>query len=162
MTVITALTALRTRLLTITPPADPGGTLQVYADPRDAISGGNFPCIFLALAPQVDHAWNIETLGQPGYGRHDYLAALYLSVALTSMPLNQRHARILPWPELIMRALAANVTLGGYVHHIGDETTGKLWTYRVQSTQWADGSYWGLRGLVPVTEKQSMDVGYTP
>ena len=156
MTLPVVLDALRTSMLTIPPPTPPGGLLTVYADPKDAVSGGNFPCMYLALAPLMEHGFKLETMG--GVVRHTPTIAIYLSICTLQVPLNERHALLLPWPELITAALVARLKLGGAVQFIGNDGE-QLWTYRPQATAWADGMYWGLRGLLPVTDKIVMALG---
>lgn len=153
MTVATALAAIRTQLLTITSPQPPA---KVYADPKEATSLGEFPCIILALAPQVEHTWSTEAMGGgSGMAEHNYTAALYVFLGARSTPLNELHARSLGWPEAIFTALVADVTLGGVVTIIGDGESPVLFRYTIGPIAWADGIYWGLKCLLPVTEKPS-------
>jgi hypothetical protein len=159
MPVPVTLEALKTQLeTTLVVPTTPivWPTPAIYADPQSAISGANMPSLMLALAPNVDHYWRTQT-NASGLARHDYLVAVYLSVALMTMKLNERHARVLGWPEAIQRSLAQNRTLSGQVAFIGNKEY--VWSYRIQPTQWADGTYWGLKGIIPVTEKQTMTMG---
>lgn len=154
MTVPLSFTRLKARLETITPPYPPGGNLFVHANPREAVSVGDFPTIILALAPQIDQGWRIEALG---LGRHDYKIAIHVFLGPRQMPLNELHARALPWPALLAAALMADQTLGGAVMFIGPGDQGwdgtPFFTYRVQPIPWSDGVYWGIKALLPVTEK---------
>jgi len=159
MTVPATLAALQTRLLTITPPNPPGGTLTVYADPREAVSVANFPSIVLALAPQVDNAAGAGALG---LGRDDYTVAMYVLVGPRQMALNELHARVIPWPRLLLAKLAADLTLGGLVSFIGygfQTDDYRLFSYRIGAIPWADGMYFGVKALLPVVEEMPLTMG---
>jgi len=155
MTLPVILAALKTSLDTITPPPGGSSVLTVYADPKEAVSGGNFPCVYLALAPLTDHAFALEALGVV---RHTPVIGIYLSVSTLQKPLNERHALVIQWPELINAAIVARLKLGGAAQFVGVDGE-QLWTYRIQTTQWADGAYWGLVGRLPVTDKIAVAMG---
>lgn len=160
MTTTLTLARLKTRLETITPPNPPGTALHVFSKPQEAVKIGNFPTLVLGLAPQVDHAWRIEALG---LGRHDYQVAMYLFLGPRQMSLPELHARAEPWPELLARALLADITLSGAVMFIGPGDQAwdgsPFFTYRIQPIPWADGIYFGIKALLPVTEKPLVTMG---
>ena len=159
MTVPVTLAALKTRLLTITPPNPPGGALTVYPDPREVVTVANFPSIVLALAPQVEMAAGAGALG---LGRDDYIIAMYVMVGPRQMALNELHARVIPWPQLLLAKLAADLTLGGAVQFIGygfGAGDYRLITYRIGAIPWGDGMYFGVKALLPVVEEMPLTMG---
>lgn len=153
MTVATTLAALQTALSAITSPAVP---VKVYADPKEAVSLGEFPCIVLAEAPNVEHAWSTEAMGGgSGVAEHNYTVAIYVFVGQRATPLSELHSRSLGWSEAIFRALVTDVTLGGAVTILGDGMSPVLFRYTIGPIAWADGVYWGVKCLLGVTEKPS-------
>lgn len=153
MTVATALAALRTQLLTITSPQAPK---KVYADPKESTSLGEFPCIVLAEAPQIQHSWSTEAMGGgSGMAEHNWTAAIYVFLGQRATPLSELHSRAIPWSEAVFRAIVADVTLGGAVVILGDGASPVLFRYTIGPIAWADGEYWGVICLLPVTEKPS-------
>jgi hypothetical protein len=157
LSVAATLTLLAARLATIT---SPQALTSIYADPKEAVSLGEFPCMLLALDPLLPHNIVEETVGQPGLMRHDYTVAGFLFVGQRNTPLAELHSRVLPWPEAIGKALIADLTLGGAVAFIGfGDDTRRLYTYQIGPIAWADGEYWGIKWQIPVTEKISTLVG---
>lgn len=151
MSVTTTLTALRTRLLTITSPQTPK---KVYADPKEATSLGEFPCGVLSLTPSVEHTWATEAAGGgSGLAEHDYTVTIWWFVGARGSPLPELHSRVIPWPEAIFRALVADITLSGAVTHIGDGKSPTLFTYQYGPLNWGDQELWGVKVTLPVVEK---------
>lgn len=148
MSVTIALQALRTQLLTITTPQSPK---KVYADPKEATSLGEFPCIVLSLAPAVAHGWGFEAMN--GVAKHDYTIAIWVFLGMRGTPIGELHSRTLEWPEAVFRVLAQAVTLGGAVNQIGDGTSPQLFTYQIGPLEWGEQVLWGVKILLPVVEK---------
>lgn len=151
MTVANTLTQLRTRLLTITSPQSPK---KVYADPKEATSLGEFPCIVLSLAPGVVHTWGTEAAGGgSGLAEHDYTVAIWVMLGARATPLPELHSRTLPWPEAVFRALVADITLGGAVIQLGAGGDPTFLTYQIGPLDWGDQEFFGVKLLLPVVEK---------
>ncbi len=151
MTVANTLVQLRTRLLTITSPQTPK---KVYADPKEATSLGEFPCIVLSLAPGVAHSWGTEAAGGgSGLAEHDYTVAIWVLVGARATPLPELHSRTLPWPEAVFRALVADITLSGAVIQLGRGDSPEFFTYQIGPLEWAGQEYFGVKCLLPVIEK---------
>ena len=151
MSVSTALAAIRTRLLTITSPQTPK---KVYADPKEATSLGEFPCIVLSLAPGVAHSWGTEAAGGgSGLAEHDYTVAIWVMLGARATPLPELHSRTLPWPEAVFRALVADITLSGAVIQMGRGDSPEFFTYQIGPLEWAGQEFFGVKVLLPVVEK---------
>lgn len=151
MTVANTLSLLRVRLLTITSPQAP---IKVYADPKEATSLGEFPCIVMALAPGVSHTWATEAAGGgSGLAEHDYTIAIWVFLGARATPISELHSRAIPWPEAVFRALVADITLTGNVTHIGDGKSPSLFTYQIGPLEWGGQDFFGLRVLLPIVEK---------
>lgn len=155
MSVANTLTQLAAVLATTTP-----APLRVFSDPAEAVSLAEFPCIVLGLAPfglaPQDHEWREEALG---LARHDYTVAIWIFVGSRQSPLPQLHSDCLPWPEAVATVLNQHLTLSGAVTFLGSGVNGlPLFTYRVGPIAWADGDYFGLSLLLPVTEKPVMSM----
>jgi hypothetical protein len=151
VSVATALTAIRVRLLTIT---SPQSLIKVYADPKEATSLGEFPCAVLSLAPGVAHTWGTEAAGGgSGLAEHDYTVAIWLFVGALATPLPELHSRTIPWSEAIFRALVADIRLSGAVIQMGDGQSPALFTYQIGPMKWAKNEYFGVRVLLPIVEK---------
>lgn len=152
MTVSATLTALRTRLLTITSPQAPK---KVYADPKEATSLGEFPCIVMSLAPGVAHVWGTEAAGGgSGLAEHDYTIAIWVLLGARSTPLPELHSRVIPWPEAVFRALVADITLSGTVIQMGDGASPAFFSYQIGPLEWAGQEFFGMKVLLPIVEKQ--------
>ncbi len=147
--------ALAVRLELVDPTPQPA-LAYVYADPAEAVSLADFPVGILTLAPQQAHTWREEAFG---LGRHDYTVAIYIFIGIRSTGLAELHSRVLAWPKPIADVLIADLTLGGLVHSIGAGESDALFTYSIGEFQWSDGSYFGLKILLPVTEKAPQLMG---
>lgn len=146
MTIAATMAALKTRFEAMSPAPQ-----KVYSDPQEAANLGDFPCVIMTLAPQMDMLWAQMDLGQ---GRHDYTLAIYWLVgSRTLTPLPVLHSLVLPWVRPIADVIAADVTLAGAVTMLGNEQIpGQYFKYQVGSWAWGDGVYFGLRIMLPVTE----------
>lgn len=130
---------------------------RVYANPAEAVSLGDFPCIVLGLAPNQENSWNMESLGQ---GRNDYTVAMWVFVGSRQTGLQELYGRILPWPKAIADVLVADMTLGGQVAFIGDaQNSNNFFKYSPKIIPWGDGNYFGLEILLPVTERGVQTMG---
>jgi hypothetical protein len=156
MSVQTTLAALASRLESI---ASPQALAKVYADPREATSIGEFPCAILAQAPDVEASWHLEAAGEPGLGRHDWTAAIYLLIGARESPLPELHGRAIQWAQPIADVLLAEMTLGGVIEFLGDGQSTQLFRYRIGPIMWANIQYWGIRLWLPVTEKYQQTTG---
>jgi hypothetical protein len=155
VSVDTTLAALKTVFATI---ATPQPFAKIYDDPKEATSIGEFPCAILTLAPQVDHTWRIAA---HGLGRHDYTVAAYVFVGHRQTQIGELHSRAIQWPKPIADVLMANLTLSGAVEWIGDTSEATLFTYQMGPIQWGlseSETYFGLKLLLPVTEKMSQEM----
>lgn len=155
MSLQTTLAALAARLQQIDP-AVLTANHRIYPDPAEAVSLGDFPALVLAEAPQVQHIWRQEAFG---LARHDYTIALYIFVGARQTGLAELHSRVLVWPQALATVLFADLTLGGAMHQIGAGDSDQLFTYTIGPINWADGEYFGLKCLLPVTEKIPMPMG---
>jgi hypothetical protein len=156
VTVTTTLQALRVQLMTITSPQSPK---KVYADPKEATSLGEFPCIILSLAPGVVHTWGTEAAGGgSGLAEHDYTVAIWVMLGARATPLPELHSRTLPWSEAVFRALVANITLSGAVTQLGDGSSPAFFTYQIGPLEWAGQEFFGVKVLLPVIEKPVVDM----
>ena len=157
MSITGTLAALQTRLVALPSPTVP---VRVYADPKESVSLGEFPCIILCLAPGVEHRLSEVTMGSPGFGYHAYTVGIYVLLGQRATNIAELHSRALPWPAALYTKLVADLTLGGTVVSIGSgEATEPLMTYTLGPITWADGVYWGLKCLLPVSEKLSVPIG---
>ncbi len=137
-TIRAALAGLKTRLETITAPARP----RVYADPREAVSLAEFPCIVLGLSPTVQH---VVTRKSHGAALNRPALALWLFVGSRQTPLPELHSRVLDWPDAIVDAILADQRLGNSVAGIGDgNVPGEVIRYQPGFIAWADGEYFGI------------------
>lgn len=137
-TVRMALGALKTRLETITSPARP----KVFADPKEAVSLSEFPCIVLGLDPTVKHA---VTRKAQGLVLHRPIVAMWLFVGTRQTPLPELHSRVLDWPDAITDAVLADQRLGNTVNGLGDgNIPGNIFDYQPGFISWADGEYFGI------------------
>lgn len=151
MTVANTLDKLRTRLMTITSPQSPK---KVYADPKEATSLGEFPCIVLTEAPGQTHSWSTESAGGgTGLAEHDYTVAIWCFLGARTTPVNELHSRTIPWSEAIFRALVADITLSGAVIQLGRGDSTEFLTYQVGPLEWGGQEFWGVKCLLPVIEK---------
>lgn len=157
MTIAITLAQMATNLATISPLPSPftGQTLTTYPNPFDATTVANFPSIVLSIAPNVENVYRNEALG---LSRADWNAALYLFLGPRTMKLNELHGRTVPWPDLINGILAGDMTLGSKVAFIG-YGDGRLWTWKMGTIPWGSGTYWGIKGTIPVTEKRVITMG---
>lgn len=146
MSVASTMAALQSRFLAMSSPPQ-----TVYSDPQEAVNLGDFPCVVMTLAPQIDMLWYQKDLGQGG---HDYTLAIYWLVgSRTLTPLPVLHSLVLPWLRPIADVIAADITLGGAVTMLGSEQIpGQYFKYQIGSWAWDDGVYFGLRIMLPVTE----------
>lgn len=129
---------------------------RVYPDPMEATSLGDFPAIVLCLAPVAEHAWKQEAMG---LSRHDYTVGLYVFLGSRNTDLAELHARVLPWPDAIGRKLIQDLTLGGTVMFLGYPSDNRFFTYQIGPIEWADGTYFGIKAMLPVTEKTPVPMG---
>jgi hypothetical protein len=136
--------------------------VKVYEEPKWATSIGEFPCAILSLAPQVAHTLSEETGGNAGLARHDYTIRIWLFVGQMQTPIGELTDRADQWPESLLIALSANLTLNGAVQHIGNAAD-QLATYQIGPMQWGldqnQPGYFGLRMDLPVTELLSTPMG---
>lgn len=151
MTVALTLQALRTQLLTI---ATPQSLKKVYADPKEATSLGEFPCIVMAEAPGVAHSWSTEAAGGgSGLAKHDYTIAIWVFTGARTTPIGELHSRTIPWSEAVFRALVADIRLSGAVIQMGRGDSPEFLTYQVGPLNWGDQELWGVKILLPIIEK---------
>ena len=158
MSVSATLATLRTKILTVNPAPQPQPAV-VFADPAEAVNLGEFPAVILALAPEVDHRWFQESVGNPGAGLHEYEVLIYILVGARSEGLPALHSKVLPWPKALADVLIADITLGDQVTFIGDPEGRGLFRYRTGVIQWADGLYFGMKVWLKVSELHSQTVG---
>lgn len=160
MTVTTTLAALAVRFAAI----DVSGQAdiaRVHTSLREAVNLADFPCAVLTKAlGNAEHVLRQEALGSNGLAAHVYQVQFHIFVAGPQTPTAEAAAKLEPWGQALLVALLADQTLGGAVSFIGDAETGDLCTYQEGLISWIDKSqYWGLKGLLPVTELISAPVG---
>jgi len=160
MTVTTTLATLAVRFLAIDVTGQPD-VARVLTTLHDAINLADFPVAVLVKAKgNTDARLVQETLGSPGLGTHRYFVQFYIFLAGAQVPTPEAAALLEPWGQALMVALLADQTLGGAVAFIGDDDSGELLTYQEGLIPWIDkNQYWGLKGLLPVTEHISTTVG---
>ena len=157
MSIENTLQLLAARLANVNPDPQPPPN-RIWANPAEAVSLGDFPAIVLALAPSAEGQWSMEALG--GYGRNDYSVAIWVFVGARSTGINELYARILPWPKAIADVLLQDLTLGGNVSFIGNANPStSLFSWSPKFIQWADGQYFGLEIILPVTERHIQTIG---
>lgn len=160
MTVTATLAALATRFsaIDVTGQADPARVLTTL---KEAVNLADFPVVVLhKAAGNTEHVLAQETLGSPGLAQHRYLVQFYILVGGSQLPQAEAVDRLQPWGQALLVALLADQTLGGAVAFIGDDATGELCTYQEGLIPWIDQKqYWGLKGLLPVTENISTPIG---
>lgn len=145
-----AFAPLATLLATVDPAPAPA-PVRIYEDPTEAMNLGDMPCIVLGIAPNTEHGWTLETLGQPGLGQHRYTIALWAILGARDVDLGELHAQVKHWPRALAVALGQDLTLGGAVSQIGYDDN-RLFTYRTGAIPWGDGLYYGLTILLPIRE----------
>lgn len=160
MTVTTALAALAVRFQAIDVTGQPD-IARVHTALHEALNLADFPVAVLVKAKAgAEHVLAQQTMGSPGLGRHSYQVQWFIFIASASVPTPEASARLEPWGQAVMVALLADQTLSGAVAHIGDDDTGLLTTYQEGLIPWIDNKqYWGLKGLLPVTENILTPVG---
>lgn len=160
MSVTTALAALAVRFaaIDVTGQPDPARVLTTL---KEAVNLADFPVVVLhKAAGNAEHVLAQETVGSPGMGAHRYQVQFYILVAGSQVPQAEAIDRLQPWGQALLVALLADQTLSGAVAFIGDDATGELCTYQEGLIPWIDNKqYWGLKGLLPVTEHLSTPVG---
>lgn len=153
MSVAAALAGIATRLGTITSPLPK----RIYADPAEAVSLGDFPCVVLGLAPAVPHEWRRKGVG---LGIHRFRVGIWVFVGSRQTPLPELHGRVLGWPEALADALAADMRLGGAADYIGSgQPTGPLFNYEIGPLEWSDGLYFGVYATLPVAQVKAQPAG---
>lgn len=156
MSVTETIKQLQQRLATITTPYP---LRIIYGDPREQLSLGDIPCAIVGLSPEATHTWGTESAGAgSGQVEHVYTVAIYIMLGARNTPLSELHQRSLPWPEALMRALVADLTLNNTVDHIGDPNSDTLFTYTVGAVQWGDQVFWGLICQLLTVERSVMTV----
>ena len=148
MTIATTLAKLKTRLEGISTPKP---LAKVYDNPREPVDVGSFPVVVLSLDPQGQHRWSQATTGASGLARHDYQVAIWLFVGARNRPISELHAECMLWPEPIMAALFAGLTLDNSVTFIGSGD-GTLYTYTIGVIEWQGKDLFGLTLSLGVTE----------
>lgn len=155
MSVAAAKAELATVLRSIT---EPWAFAKVYDKPRDATSIGEFPCAILSLTPGAEHTWGAAA---DDLARHDYSITIWVLVGMRASGLPELVDRSEAWIEPIANALAAALTLSGTVEWIGAGESTALFTYTMGPIAWASdqANYFGLRIVLPVTEKPIQTIG---
>jgi hypothetical protein len=147
MSIANTLSALKTRLEAVDPNPQPVPA-AVFADPKEATSLAEFPCIILAVAPQKENSVWFEA---PQNGSDRYTVAMYVLLGSRETDLPELHQRCLPWSRAIAKVLFADMTLGGQVQFIGDGE-GKMFDWQSGPIAWGDEVYFGLKVFLPVME----------
>jgi hypothetical protein len=156
MTVPDTFAALQAQLLANLSPTPQA----LYSDPPEGITIADFPAIILALAPGMTHSWGTEAMGgNSGLGLHVYTIAIYYLAAARQSGLEQAHSLTLPLSEQLFDALGKDVTLSGAVTQIGDRNGTDLFTYVAGPLTWGDGTYYGIKALLPIEEKPVKQLG---
>lgn len=149
-----ALAALRVRLQTITSPSP----ARIYADPAEAMSLGDFPCIVLSLDPdRKDHSFNRKGVGVYLY---TFFVGIWVFVGTRQTPLPELHSRALRWPIPIGRAILENQRINNTVSWSGEGgATGTVFTHDVGFKAWGDGEYFGLKFSLGLSIALGTDFG---
>jgi len=160
MSVTTALAALAVRFAAIDVTGQPD-PVRVLTTLKEAVNLADFPVVVLTKAKgQTEHSLAQETMGSPGLALHRYSVQFHIFIAGAQVPIAEADERLQPWAQALLVALLADQTLSGAVAFIGDDATGELCTYQEGLIPWIDNKqYWGLKGLLPVTEHLSTPVG---
>lgn len=137
--VLNAFNGWKARIETLTSPKPK----RVYADPAEAVSLADFPCVVLSLDPDKQHSFDRK--GEGVY-RYDFYGAAWVFVGSRQTPLGELHSRALRWAIPLGMAILADQRLGDTVAYTGDGgATGNLFKHDVGFKQWAGGDYFGLK-----------------
>lgn len=149
-----ALAALRTRLESLTDPIP----RRIFADPAEAVSLGDFPCLVLSLDPdRKDHSFERKAVGVYHYR---FYVAIWAFVGTRQTPLAELHSRALRWPIPLGRAILANQRISNTVSWSGEGgAVGAVFSHSVGFVQWGDGEYFGLKFSLPLSIALGTDFG---
>ena len=155
MSIANVLTQLAAKLATLSITYANGDvvTPRVFADPAEAINLGDFPVIVLGIAPEERHQWTRKAVGT---GLHRYTVAIWVFVGARQTELPELHSRAIRWVEPISDLLLADQRVNNSAAYIGEGgAVGKLFDYIIYPAQeWADGVYFSLTFLLPVSENK--------
>lgn len=153
MDIQATFTALANKLQTVNPAPQPA-PVRVFANPAEAVSLADFPCIVLKLADGQRSKWATPA---NGLGRNDYVVSALVFVGARTTGIAELYSRVLPWPKAIADVLLSDITLGGQVEFLGNYDGGFFqWSARL--IKWGDGVYYGLEFLIPVCEQYVQQV----
>lgn len=144
---------IKARLQGIT---SPQAFAKVYDQPKEATSIGEMPCAIISLTPQAEHTWRMAAVG---LGRNDYTLTIWIFVGNRSSNLGDLISRSELWIEPIADALFASITLDDAVEWIGAGDSDALFTYQMGPIAWEKEEYFGLKLILPVTEKPDQEMG---
>lgn len=141
-----ALAALKARLETMTNPKPK----RIFADPAEAVSLGDFPCVVLSLDPdRKDHTFFRKAVGVYHYR---FYVAIWVFVGSRQTPLGELHRRALLWPVPMGVCLLAGQRINNSVSWSGEGgATGQLFSHDIGNKFWADGEYFGLKFSLPLS-----------
>lgn len=156
MSVTDTFELLGARLLG-TDPSPSRPLVRVITDLSEKWGEADLPLALLALSTENDGALKVEALG---LGRHDYTVIARVLLGSAQTDIHELHDRAKPWPEAILRALAADMTLTAAVAFVGyGDGDNTLARYRIGWMPVGAGRYWGLKVWIPVTEKPTVTMG---
>lgn len=153
MSVSATFTALGVRLQAMDP--TPSTALRrVVTDLSELWGESDIPLALLSLSTENEGELRAEALG---LGRHNYMVIARILLGTPQTNVNELHDRTKPYPEALLRVLAADMTLTAGVAFIGyGDGDNTLARYRVGWMEIGGNKYWGLKAWIPVVEKPTM------
>lgn len=156
MSVSNTFEALGARLLAMDPSPSQALTRAV-TDLSEQWGEADLPLALLALSTENDGELRVEALG---LGRHNYTVIARVLLGSPQTDVHELHDRTKPYPEALLRALAADMTLTAGVAFVGyGDGDNTLARYRIGWMPIGANRYWGLKVWIPVTEKPVVSMG---
>lgn len=146
-TTIAQLEALLTGLQ-----SDAGDVLmRIFTATPEQPQPADFPAMVIEFSPEEEGAWKQEALG---LGRNDYRLQILIFVGAPAVtPISELHDAAIAWIKPLADKLVSNITLTGNVTFTGFPDSNITFAYWVQAIDWNQGQFFGLRAILPVTEK---------